>query len=79
VNIGTNRLIEHLGIRNALVGETITLRSGDQITLYQANGRRFVVHVYADGGGFEVYVPVSPSLSIDTTLAKLDEYIAGTI
>ena len=80
MNIGTERLIGHLGIRNARLLMTTTLStSGDQLSLYAANGRTFVVQIFADGGGFEVYTPVTPSLSIDTTLAKLDEYIAATI
>ena len=79
MNIGAKRLIEHLGIRNARPIATVSFTSGDQFTMYQANGRVFVVQMFTNDNGFEVYVPVSASLSIDTTLAKLDEYIDGTI
>lgn len=74
------RLIAHLGLRNARLLMTTTLTNGSsQLSLYVANGRTFVVQIFEDGQGFEVYTPVTASLSIDTTLAKLDEYIAGTI
>jgi hypothetical protein len=72
-----SRIINHLGMKhNAKLLAVADLGDGG-IALYQANGRIFIIQ---HGDGFvEVMVPVSPSLSIDTTLAKLDEYIAGTI
>jgi hypothetical protein len=76
-----NRIRDHIGIRNGrLLQVFYAPQDGSESTIYmyQANGGIFTVLV-SDDGSVEVMAPVSRSLSIDTTLAKLDEYIAGTI
>lgn len=74
------RVMEHLGIRNAkLLHLELTDNLGGQLRTYQANGRVFILQIFPEGQGIEIYTPVSASLSLDTTLAALDEYIANTI
>lgn len=74
------RVMEHLGIRNAKLLCLVDKDNfGGQLRMYQANGRVFILQVFEGGNGVEIFAPVSASLSLDTTLAKLDEYIFGTI
>jgi hypothetical protein len=74
------RLMNHLGmVHNAQLLYARADDIGGEIRMYQANGAIFVVQVYPDGNGVEVFIPATRSLSVDTMLAELDKYIKGTI
>lgn len=79
-NSANQRVMEHLGIRNAkLLCLVQNDNFGGQLRMYQANGQVFIVQVFEGGNGVEIFIPASRSISLDTTLAKLDEYIDGAI
>ena len=82
ISINTSAALERvMGHLDGMVhnAQLLMVTPDGQMRMYRANGRVFIVQVFPDNCGVEVFIPASASISLDTTLNKLDEYIQGTI
>ena len=52
---------------------------GGYLDFFSVNGNVLILQTYANYSGFEVWTPLTTSQNMDEVIAKLHEYVVGTL